>query len=374
MVIDDTIANIKVLVSMLTVNGHKIRTFTSGFLALKSANIKKPDLILLDIDMPGMNGYEVCKLFKENAATKDIPIIFVSALSHTENIITGFNAGGVDYITKPFQWQEVVARVNTQLEILKAKRELELVLSKTFVGSVQIMADILATTKPDVFHFAIRMKQIIKLMSEKLDLKDRWLYETSGLLSLLGFITFTDEKIGAYVNGNKHAITTKEKKEAFEFSIKMLSRIPRLDPIVEIIRNRNESYTDERLKADLNTWSKTEIGANMLGLILEYLELSSSNSIQQQVFDKLISQQFYHKKFIEMLIKVEIRQVDSKEIEINSKELGVGMTISRDVYTLSEVKLLKQNTLITENLLTLIQGYQRHIEIKEPIYVWKNES
>jgi DNA-binding response OmpR family regulator len=375
MIIDDNMGNLKVLVSMLNVKGYQIRTFTSGQMALKSAQLKKPDLILLDIDMPDMNGYEVCQHFKENDKTKDIPVIFISAFSQTQNIIAGFNAGGVDYITKPFQWQEVIARVNTQIEILKAKRETELILTKTFVGSVQIMADILATTKPDIFHFASRLQTITKKMTVELNLNARWVYEIAALLSMIGYVIFPDERLESYLKGNPHAITAKEKKDALQFSINLISKIPRLDPVVAIFNQYEEKISGERLSEPLATWPQEITGMNLLQLIVRYLEMDSQNKQQSQVFEKIMMMtDLYHKDLIEALIKVELKRVDEKEIIVALQTLKAGMVISQDVLTSEGVKLLKANTEISENLLILIRGYQKHVAINEPIYVWRKET
>ncbi|MBS7525635.1 response regulator [Fusibacter paucivorans] len=374
MIIDDNMGNLKVLVSMLNVKGYSIRTFTSGKMALKSAVLKKPDLVLLDIDMPDMNGYEVCQHFKENEKLRDIPIIFISAFSQMQNIVTGFNVGGVDYITKPFQWQEVIARVNTQIEILRAKRETELVLTKTFVGSVQIMADILATTKPDVFHFATRLQGIIKKMTEALNLSSRWVYEIAGLLSMIGYVIFPDERLSQYLNGNQHAITPKEKKDALAFSVSLIAKIPRLEPVVAIFNQYDVTIASERLAEPLENWTQEMIGMNMLDLIVYYLVLSSQNKVQSNVFEHIMTlTERYHKELIRVLIKVEIRKIDEKEIAVAINDLKPGMILSRDVLTDEGIKLLKTNTEITENLRLLIRGYQKHIAINEPIYVWRKE-
>lgn len=116
MVVDDTVANLRLLVNLLTENGYKVRAASNGKLAVKSVQLSAPDLILLDILMPELNGYEVCRQLKADAQTKDIPIIFMSAINDVFDKVQAFQAGGIDYITKPFQVEEVLARVNIHLE------------------------------------------------------------------------------------------------------------------------------------------------------------------------------------------------------------------------------------------------------------------
>ena len=117
LIVDDQLPNLRVLSLMLKHNDYKVRKATDGESAIEAVKIKQPDLILLDIQMPGMDGYEVCHKLKSNDETKDIPIIFISALSEVFDKVKAFDMGGVDYITKPFQEEEVLARINSQLTI-----------------------------------------------------------------------------------------------------------------------------------------------------------------------------------------------------------------------------------------------------------------
>lgn len=117
LIVDDTPANLTLLSEILRESGYKVRAVPNGKLALSASKSIPPDLILLDITMPKMNGYEVCTKLKADKILKDIPILFISALSETSDKIKAFKNGGVDYITKPFQREEVLARVETHLKI-----------------------------------------------------------------------------------------------------------------------------------------------------------------------------------------------------------------------------------------------------------------
>src|SRR5262245_52537240 len=117
LVVDDTPANLNVLSSILTQQGYKVRPANSGELALMVVQHAAPDLILLDIQMPGLDGFAVCKRLKEHDQTRDIPIIFISALDDVLDKVEAFEVGGADYITKPFQILEVLARVEHQLQL-----------------------------------------------------------------------------------------------------------------------------------------------------------------------------------------------------------------------------------------------------------------
>lgn len=117
LVVDDTPDNLRLLSTMLAEQGYNVRKAISGQMALMSAQTVLPDLILLDINMPGMNGYDVCTQLKANAKTCEVPVIFISALDEVLDKVKAFDVGGIDYITKPFQTQEVLARIENQLRL-----------------------------------------------------------------------------------------------------------------------------------------------------------------------------------------------------------------------------------------------------------------
>ncbi|HBB32346.1 MAG TPA: hybrid sensor histidine kinase/response regulator [Cyanobacteria bacterium UBA9273] len=125
LVVDDTPANLRLLVDILTAKGYKVRPVPNGKLALSAARGMPPDLILLDIMMPEINGYEVCEQLKADEQTKNIPVIFISAINEVLDKVKAFTVGGVDYITKPFQVEEVLARVQTHLAICYLQRDLQ---------------------------------------------------------------------------------------------------------------------------------------------------------------------------------------------------------------------------------------------------------
>jgi signal transduction histidine kinase len=124
LVVDDTIENLRLLSSVLGDQGFEVRPVISGRQAVEAARRDPPDLILLDINMPGMNGYETCIALKQIDGLSTVPIIFLTALSSTDDKITAFGVGGVDYVTKPFQTEEVLARVRTHVALRRARMEL----------------------------------------------------------------------------------------------------------------------------------------------------------------------------------------------------------------------------------------------------------
>lgn len=133
LIVDDVPKNIELAANILQTKNYNITFAKSGAIALEKVKSIDFDLILLDVMMPGMDGFEVCEILKNDEATKDIPVIFVTAKSETENVVKGFELGAVDYVTKPFKTEELLARVKTHIDIrekLVEKKQIEKELEK----------------------------------------------------------------------------------------------------------------------------------------------------------------------------------------------------------------------------------------------------
>ena len=140
LVVDDQPANLKVLLSFLQAHNFQIYIADNGLRALKILSKVCPDLILLDVMMPDIDGFETCRRIKMNQHLEQVPVVFITSLDSVEDKMAGFAAGGVDYITKPFQQAEVLARVKTHIMLRKREQELQQALAeiKTLTGILPI--------------------------------------------------------------------------------------------------------------------------------------------------------------------------------------------------------------------------------------------
>ena len=175
LVVDDTVANLALLARMLQDCGYTVRPVPNGRLALKAARGQKPDLILLDITMPEMDGYEVCQQLKRDPELRDIPVLFISALSQTSEKIKAFEVGGVDFVTKPFQFEEVKARVETHLKLHHFQISLEDQVEKQVKEIVELqmgmifgLAKLAETRDNETGKHLERIQILCKLFAEEL--------------------------------------------------------------------------------------------------------------------------------------------------------------------------------------------------------------
>jgi putative nucleotidyltransferase with HDIG domain len=167
-IVDDNPNNLQVLGSMLQQEGYKVRPALSGELALRAIAASPPDLVLLDIRMPGTDGYETCRRLKARPETADIPVIFISALNEAEDKLTAFSVGAVDYVSKPFQAAEVLARVRAQLQLHRMQQRLEnLVAERT--AELRITCESLERSRTEYRRMLEQTIQAIALTIEKRD-------------------------------------------------------------------------------------------------------------------------------------------------------------------------------------------------------------
>lgn len=175
LLVDDNPQNLGVLTGILKAEKHTVLVATDGKRALEVANKAKPDMILLDIMMPGMDGIEVCNKIKEIYELRDIPIIFITALSDSDNISVAFAAGGVDYIVKPIRAEEVIARVRAHMQLYKMRRNLEIQVEvksqeimDTKTIALRAVANLAETRDPETGAHLQRVQLYIRQLAREL--------------------------------------------------------------------------------------------------------------------------------------------------------------------------------------------------------------
>jgi putative two-component system response regulator len=186
LIVDDTPANLQLLGTMLRDRGHKVRPVTDGETALLAARRVVPDMILLDINMPNMDGYEVCARLKADPLLRNIPVIFISANTEAIDKVKAFSIGGVDYVTKPFQLDEVEARVETHLRIQRLSREINMFndtlqiriqdqikeISDSQIATIIALAKLSESRDNDTGNHIFRIQRYCRALAERLAQSD----------------------------------------------------------------------------------------------------------------------------------------------------------------------------------------------------------
>ena len=249
LIVDDNPEAISVLGHTLP-KWYKRQIALSGERALEilaaSNDDDLPGLIILDVMLPGIDGFTVCKSLKRDTRLKDIPIIFISALNESFDKVTAFKIGCADYITKPFESTEVLARVSTQLEIAQSRKEINDLYSKTLQGTIHALNVILAMANPEVSRISNTIQVYSEMIMKELLIKNPRDLKLACLLSGLGMLSDpVDKGKTGYFTDVNNSMKNKNINISFDItkiydsltlSAEIIENIPRFDSIIRIIR------------------------------------------------------------------------------------------------------------------------------------------
>jgi len=304
LIVDDLPENLKLLTQLIKGYGYYVRPVTSGQSALIAAQAIPPDLILLDINMPIMNGFETCEKLKANDKTQDIPIIFLSANTEPETIVEGFNKGAVDYITKPFQASEVLARIKTQLEIKSAR---EMILKQNY-----LQQELLHILCHDLLNSVGGAKVLLEIKALETTFSEDEEVILTSLTNAVDVIGFVKEL--RLLDEHKTAI------KLAEFNLKKL-----IDEAVLIV---NMKFEDKKIELII------DVSADLV-IVVE--KISFINSVLNNLLTNAIKFSFQ-----QSIVKISAQQLD-KKLRLSIKDFGIGMpkNLCDDIFKIEKVTTRK---------------------------------
>lgn len=365
MFVDDNPANLKLLDEMLRQRAYEVRSFPRGRLALAAAELEPPDLILLDVTMPEMNGYELCELLKSNAAISGVPVIFISALNATEDKIKGVQSGGVDYISKPFQFEEVHARVETQLKLRRAQLSEHELLERTLTGAVGTLWELVQLTSPVVASRSRALQDIVHWITRRTVIKDSWQYELASRLCLLGCLSLPEEVFEKGYTGQQ---LTPEEDQMFrahpESAACLLSNIPRLEAVAEMIRRQQRPEEEPCVPEEARK------GSQMLHLALQLDRRIYKGTTFVSALEQIRLSGRFDSRMLAALDSYSAPQADYVVRRLPIGELRAAMVLEEDVSsTAGKFLFVKKGTVLTETWIERLRNVAKTPGIQEPAYV-----
>jgi response regulator RpfG family c-di-GMP phosphodiesterase len=366
MVVDDQPANLKLLEELLTHQGYSVKSFPRGRLALDAAVRTAPDLILLDINMPEMNGFEVCQRLKADERLAAVPVLFLSALQETDDKLNAFRAGGVDYITKPFQLEEVRARVETHLQLHRARQVERDLLEKTLNGAVKALSELAHLTCPTLTQRSGALRGMVVHMAAHLRLPDPWQYELAATLCLIGCITLPAEAFEHAYIGDKASVEELEMYQAHPgVGFRLLSRIPRLEKVAEMIRLQ---------QVESSNWASSDVAerGSCLLKIAQELDRRTLRGIPFQTACEHLraTRGKYPAALLDALKDYSPSRVHFEVKRLPASQLLPGMILETDVVTEDgSLTVISKGTTLSVTLVERVQNFARTRGVHEPIQV-----
>ena len=365
MVVDDNPANLRLLEGMLREHGYDVRSFPRGRLALAAAENRPPDLILLDINMPEMNGYEVCERLKSTPSVADIPVIFLSALNAAEDKVKAFRSGSIDYIPKPFQVEEVEARVEIHLKLRRAQQAEHELLERTLRGAVGTLWELVRLTSPVLASRSDSIRDIVRWITQRMEIKDPWQYDLAATLCLMGCLALPEEVFERGYGGEDLRLEEDEMFRAHpETTARLLTKIPRLEAVAEMIRRQLHS------EAERSVLAQSELGARMLQLALEldrriYRGVALKSALVQV---RLLRR--FDSRLLDALEGYSPTQAGFDMRRLPIRELCTGMVLEQDVLsTEGNLLVLKEGTVLNETWIERLRNFARSRGAQELVNV-----
>jgi putative two-component system response regulator len=368
MIVDDNPANLKLLEDMLRQHDYEVRAFPRGRLALAAAEQEPPDLILLDVNMPEMNGHEVCQRLKSNNRLCDVPVIFLSALNSVEDKVKGFRSGGVDYIGKPFQFEEVQARVETQIKLRRAQQAERDLLERTLNGAAATLWELVQLSSPVLAIRSQAIRGIVVSITNQIGLSDPWQYELSARLCLLGCLALPDEVFErAYAGEALSAEEDRMFRAHPERAARLLASIPRLEVVAEIIR------AQQKPDGAPSPLEQSRQGAKILHLALELDRKMYRGASCRSALAELRSSRRFDAGLLDALETYSPVEAEFDVRRLPTRELCPGMVLEEDLLSQDgNLLILKQGTTLTETWVERLEnfaksrGAQAHVAVRIP--------
>jgi CheY-like chemotaxis protein len=305
--------------------------------------------------MPEMNGYEVCQQLKASASLSEIPVIFLSALVEIEDKIKAFRSGGVDYISKPFQFEEVQARVETHIHLRRAIQIEHDLLERTLGGAVSTLWEMVQLTSPALAARTGAIRAIVAALAKQLEVPNAWECELAATLCLVGCLTLPDE---VFERGYRGQELSAEERRMFQAhpqrAASLIAKIPRLEEVSAMIQRQ------QRHAAAATTGDTCSVGAEILHLAMEFDRRVYRGLSAAAALAALRLSRKFDVRALEALASYTPAPSGFEVRRMPIRELRAGMVLEMDLMSSNgNLLILKQGTVLTETWLERLENFAR---------------
>ncbi len=391
LIVDDAPKNIQLLGSILRTENYDISYTTKGKEAVKWGKENDYDLILLDVMMPEMNGFDVCNRLQNSPQTKDIPVIFLTAKSDKESIVHGLSLGAKDYVSKPFNKEELKARVKNHLELKLARDELRRINSdlekevnkrtlearqqmelkeKTTNASVSILSEVLSYSNSIAFSRSSSIRRYVEFIADRISPDNKWEFILAATLSQIGTIAIPQDLLIKVSSGES---LSEDESDVFDrhpkIARRLLAKIPGMQSIAYMIGGQLKSF---REYTEMDNYKQTPIslGAQMLKVSLDFeIQLKSGKFPSDAIQYMKSLYKEYNPMLLEILKDIPVQRSKFRRKQINVQDLHIYMMIDEDVKAKNGITIIPKDQDVTFTMIELLKSFKQGIGVREPFWV-----
>ena len=377
LIVDDDANSREVLRATLTPLGHNIHMAEDGFEALQIASTVQPDLIFLDIMMPGMTGIEVCRKLRADSNTARVPIIIVTALDDRSTRLEGLDAGGDEFITKPVDITEVRLRAKTILALnrYRALNEQKEKLALTMAGSLKLLNELLVIKHPKAFSLTNEKRALSRKIGRKLNITELQNLELATLLCQAGRLTIPDETLHRFDNNVELTPAEQHMMERLpEASRELLENIPGLETIAHIVWWQEKNFDGTGFPVSEAGGDNIPMASRILRVVRDFYREHLFGASPQMAFRRLKAHSsFYDPQVLSALqdfVDEPSPEEDLIEKMVKVVDLRPGMVTQTDVRSVANPRVLvKSGVVLTRSLVARIGNIAKLDGVTQPIRV-----
>ena len=372
LIVDDSESALQSIEALLVPLGHRILIARNGQEALEIARSEAPDMMLLDVMMPGMNGFEVCQAIRADPDTQDLPVVMVTALQDRESRITGLNVGADDFLSKPVDRLELRTRVRATLRADRYRRQLEQRKQQmaTWRGTNALMTDLLSMAEPTIFGQAQRLERMAGEMGEALNYSPLWELEVAALLCQVGRVTVPSE-VNALADA-PHKLNSKEKRllqNVPDVGAALIGHLPGFENISEIVAYQDKRFDGTGHPADRTSGKGIPLGSRIIRLLMDILRLEDGGLNRRAAISQCRDMLGHHDpELLDLAVELFGAGEGSEEL-LPLRDLRPGMITRSSIMDSTGRVMVAPGLELTAPLLKSLENFHARVGLVEPFEV-----
>jgi response regulator RpfG family c-di-GMP phosphodiesterase len=372
LIVDDNASAVAALEALLAPLGHRILVARDGEQALATAQAERPDMMLLDVMMPGLNGFQVCQAIRAHPDTRDLPVVLITALQDQDSRIEGLRAGADDFLSKPVDRLELRTRVKATLRADRYRRQLaqHQVQTTMLEGCVSIMRDILSMVDPPVFGQTRRMERVVRQLGEAIDYAPLWELEVAALLCQVGRVTLPEDV--RTLSSQPHKLGPRDAKlvrHIPDVGAQLLDHVPGFERVSEIVAWQDKRFDGTGHPSEAVSGSDIPLGARILRLVRDLLTLEDGGLGRRAALEVCRGRPgHYDPELIEVALDIFVSD-ESMDQLVNLRELTPGMMTRSSICDTSGRVMVAPGQELTPTMIARLKNFQERLGLVEPFEV-----